>query len=523
MSRQTEEQAAREAKLQRFLNAGIDPYPAKFERTHTLSELAVDFDALSDKKTTIFTAGRLRAFRGHGGLAFATLEDGGGKFQIALHRDVLGEKDFDFWISNLDVGDFIGIEGNLFLTKRGEKTIDVKKIVLLSKALLPLPEKWHGLTDTEVRYRKRYLDLISNPEVRDIFIKRSLIVKTIRNFLDDLGFMEVETPILQPLAGGAAAKPFTTHHNALNFDMYLRVAPELYLKRLIVGGFEKVYEIARCFRNEGIDHAHNPEFTQVEFYWAYADYEDLMKVAEELIVAILEKINGGSTKIAYEGSELDFTPPFARVSFKDIVKDKTGIDIDAANTEEKLRAEIKKRGLRVDIGNTFGFGETVEALYKEYCRSALVQPTFLTDYPVAMIPLAKRRKDDPSKVATFQLVAKGVELCKAYNELNDPIDQRTRFKEQDTLRAKGAEEAQGMDDDFIEALSYGMPPTAGFGMGIDRLAIFLTGVHSIKETIFFPTLKPEIQDSLAIQDSAKIKIIETKDETGKDLKKKKKR
>jgi lysyl-tRNA synthetase class 2 len=347
------------------------------------------------------------------------------------------------------------------------------------------------LTDTEVRYRKRYLDLIANPEVRDIFKKRSLIVKTIRNFLDAEGFMEVDTPILQPIAGGAAAKPFVTHHNALDIDLFLRIAPELYLKRLVVGGFEKVFEVARCFRNEGIDHSHNPEFTQVEFYWAYANYEDLIKLTERMIAAILEKTNDGSLKLMHEGVELDFTAPFARVSFKDIVKAKTGIDIDEVNTEEKLRAEIKKQNLRVDIGNTFGFGETVEALYKEFCRPSIIQPTFVTDYPVAMIPLAKRKDNDPSKVATFQLVAKGVELNKAYNELNDPTDQAERFREQDNLRNQGAEEAQQTDDDFIEALSVGMPPTAGFGMGIDRLSVFLTGVHSVKETILFPTLRPE--------------------------------
>lgn len=491
MSRQSEEEASRRVKLQKFSEAGVDPYPAKFDRTHMASALVAEFAELEKTKASVKIAGRLRAFRGHGGLTFATLEDASGQIQIALHRDIVGEKDYDLFVGNLDVGDFVGVEGNMFATKRGEKSVDVHKLTLLTKTLLPLPEKWHGLTDTEVRYRKRYLDLISNPEVRDIFKKRSLIVKTIRGFLDAEGFMEVETPILQPLAGGAAARPFTTHHNALDIDLFLRIAPELYLKRLVVGGFEKVYEVARCFRNEGIDHSHNPEFTQVEFYWAYADYEDLMKLSERLVTALLEKTNGGSTKLVYEGVELDFTAPFARISFKDIVKDKTGIDIDVVNTEEKLRAEIKDKGLRVDIGNTFGFGETVEALYKEYCRPSLVQPTFLTDYPVAMIPLAKRRHDDPSKVATFQLVAKGVELCKAYNELNDPTDQAERFREQDKLREKGAEEAQKTDDDFIEALSVGMPPTAGFGMGIDRLCLFLTGVHSLKEAILFPTLRPE--------------------------------
>lgn len=491
MSRQLEEEVARKVKLQKIMDAGIDPYPAKFERTHTLAGLGAEFEALEKDKTVIRSAGRIKAFRGHGGLTFASLEDGSGALQIALHKDVVGADDYDFWVSALDLGDFIGVEGTMFATKRGERSIDVKKITMLSKALLPLPEKWHGLTDTEVRYRKRYLDLISNPEVRDIFKKRSIIVKTIRSFLDDAGFMEVETPILQPLAGGAAARPFVTHHNALDIDLYLRIAPELYLKRLVVGGFEKVYEVARCFRNEGIDHSHNPEFTQVEFYWAYADYEDLMKLTEQMIAGILGKVNDGSLKLMHEGTELDFTAPFARVSFRDIVLEKTGIDINIVNTEEKLFAEIKKKALRVDVGNVFGFGEMAEALYKEYCRNEIVQPTFLTDYPVAMIPLAKRRKDDSSKVATFQLVAKGMELCKAYNELNDSVDQAERFREQEALGAKGAEEAQKTDEDFLEALSIGMPPTAGFGMGIDRLTVFLTGVHSVKETILFPTLRPE--------------------------------
>jgi lysyl-tRNA synthetase, class II len=491
MSRQSEEEVARKVKLQKIVDAGINPYPSTSERSHVLRQVAADFEDLEKNKTAIKAVGRVRAFRGHGGLTFATIEDASGQMQIAIHKDVLGEKQYDFWIAGLDIGDFIGVEGKVFFTKRGEKTIDVHKLTLLSKSMLPLPEKWHGLTDTEVRYRKRYLDLISNPEVRDIFKKRSLIVKTIRDFLDAEGFMEVDTPILQPQAGGAAAKPFVTHHNALNTDLYLRVAPELYLKRLIVGGFEKVFEIARCFRNEGIDHAHNPEFTQVEFYWAYADYDELMQLTERIIAAILAKTNDGSLKLMHEGTALDFTAPFARVSFKDIVKEKTGIDIDKTNTEEKLRAEIKKKGLRVDIGNTFGFGETVEALYKEFCRPLIIQPTFVMDYPVAMIPLAKRKDGDPSKVATFQLVAKGMEINKAYNELNDPTDQAERFREQDKLRAKGAEEAQQTDNDFIEALSIGMPPTAGFGMGIERLCVLLTGVHSVKETILFPTLRPE--------------------------------
>ncbi len=496
MSRQLEEEAARKAKLQKLLEAGIDPYPAKYEHTHGLNEIDADFEALEQKKAAVRVAGRIRAFRGHGGLTFATLEDASGQMQIAMHKDVMGERDYELWTTVLDLGDFVGIEGKVFSTKRGEKTVDVHNMTMLSKSLLPLPEKWHGLTDVEVRYRKRHLDLIANPEVRDIFKKRSLIVKTIRDFLDADGFMEVETPVLQPIAGGASAKPFVTHHNALNVDLYLRIAPELYLKRLIVGGFEKVYEIARCFRNEGIDHSHNPEFTQVEFYWAYADYEDLMAMTERLLIKVVGAVNHGSLKLEHEGTVLDFAAPFARVSFCDLIKERTKIDINKANTEEKLRVEIKKRGLHVSLENVFGFGDTVEALYKEYCRSTIVRPTFLTDYPAEMIPLAKRRKDDSTKIASFQLIVKGMEICKAYNELNDPIDQAERFAEQDKLRAHGASEAQTTDHDFVEAISYGMPPTAGFGMGIDRLAVLLTGTHSVKETILFPTLKPELRDKI---------------------------
>jgi len=508
MSRQQEEEAARKAKLQKVLDAGVDPYPAKFDRSHTLAQAALEFIELEKKKTVMLLAGRVRAFRGHGGLTFATLEDQSGRFQIALHRDVLGEKEYDLWTSVLDVGDFIGVSGKLFTTKRGEKTLDVAKLTLLSKSLLPLPEKWHGLTDVEVRYRKRELDLVSNPEVREIFKKRSMIVKTIREFLDGEGFMEVDTPVLQPIAGGAAAKPFVTHHNALDTDLYLRIAPELYLKRLIVGGFEKVYEIARCFRNEGIDHAHNPEFTQVEFYWAYADYEDLMKLTEHLLTKIVERVNGGSLTLVHEGVTLDFSAPFARITLKELIREKTGIDIDTHNTEEKLRDKVKKAGFHVDLKNAYGYGEVVEAIYKDLCRATLIQPTFLTDYPAEMIPLAKRRKDDPTKIATFQLVAKGMELCKAYNELNDSVDQRERFKEQEKLRARGAEEAQPTDEDFLQAVEYGMPPTAGFGMGIDRLTVFLTGVHSIKETILFPTLRPEsapIKTKAAVSEKPKVK------------------
>jgi len=489
MSRQLEEEAARKAKLARFVEEGIDPFPDGFDRTHTLGALAPLSQAIMKTQASVRVAGRIRSFRTHGGLTFATLEDASGRMQVAFRRDALGDDRYRFWTTTLDVGDFLGVAGTLFTTKRGEMTVDVARPTLLAKALLPLPEKWHGLTDVEVRYRKRYLDLIANPEVRAVFLKRSRIVREIRAFLDAEGFLEVETPVLQPISGGAAAKPFVTRSNALDQDLFLRIAPELYLKRLIVGGFEKVYEMARCFRNEGIDHAHNPEFTQVEFYWAYADYEALMALTERMLGALLVAVNGGSLTLVHEGTKLDFTPPIRRITFRDLLKDRTGIDINLADTEAKLRTEIRDRNLHVDLAEAKGYAETVEALYKARCRESIVEPTFLIDYPAAMIPLAKRRKDDPSKIATFQLIAKGMELCKAYNELNDPVDQARRFDEQDELRSRGAAEAQETDADFIEALSYGMPPTAGFGMGIDRLTVLLTGVHSIKETILFPTLR----------------------------------
>ncbi|MFH0928125.1 MAG: lysine--tRNA ligase, partial [bacterium] len=362
---------------------------------------------------------------------------------------------------------------------------------VLTKALLPLPEKWHGLSDVEIRYRKRYLDLIANPEVKAIFRKRSLILTTIRNFFDEEGFMEVETPILQPLAGGASAKPFITHHNALDIDLYLRIAPELYLKRLIVGGFEKVYEIARCFRNEGISFQHNPEFTQVEFYWAYATYEDLMQLTEKLIMRLVSKLTDGQNVIERDGVKIHFQTPFPRLKFFDLFKDKTGVDLELAENEADLRKALKERGVAVPIDGVLGYAEIIDEVYKVLIRPNIIQPAFVIDYPTALIPLAKRKDADPNKIASTQLIVQGMEITKAYNELNDPLDQETRFQEEESKKGKGVEEAQATDADFIEALKHGLPPTAGFGMGIDRLASLLIGTHSIKEVILFPTLRPE--------------------------------
>ncbi len=486
-----EEEAVRREKLERLRKEGVDPYPSASHRSASCREAIEQFDAWSAGKKTITVAGRLKAVRTHGGAAFADLVDETEKLQLHLKSDGVGQASFERFAALVDHADFIEAEGTLFLTKRGEKTLEVKSWRLLSKALLPLPEKWHGLSDVEVRYRKRYLDLIANEETRRIFRTRSLIVRSIREFLDGRGFMEVETPILQTVAGGASARPFVTHHNALDIDLYLRVAPELYLKRLIVGGFEKVYEIARCFRNEGISFQHNPEFTQVEFYWAYATYEDLMKLTEDLVSGLVAKMTGGSMKIERDSVSLDFMPPYPRRKFYDLVKEGTGIDLEDASDESKLRKAIEKKKLSLDLKNIVGYGELVDALYKEYVRPKIVHPTFVVDYPAEMIPLAKRKEDDPRKIATTQLLVQGIELTKAYNELNDPLDQEARFKEEERRKGKGAEEAMATDVDFVEALKHGMPPTAGFGMGIDRLTALLTGSHSVKEVILFPTMRPE--------------------------------
>lgn len=489
MSRLTEEEAIRQSKLHKLEEAGINPYPSQVTRTHTVHDVLYSFDELMKKQETVIIAGRLRMKRAHGGLSFAHVEDGTEKMQIALRKNNLGAK-YQIWQELIDIGDFVEIEGKVFLTKTNEKTLEVKHFRILAKSLLPLPEKWHGLEDIETRYRKRYLDLISNPGIKTIFLKRAKIIKFIRDFLDQQGFLEVETPILQAVAGGAAAKPFITHHQALNADLYLRIAPELYLKRLVVGGLEKVYEIARCFRNEGIDFQHNPEFTQVEFYWAYADYEDLMKLVEEMITKMLLEING-SLELKYKDTKLDFSLPWPRLRFRDVVLKETGIDIDKANTEKSLLEAIKKNKLQLDSSKLYGYGDLAEALYKTYVRPKIIQPTLLLDYPAAMIPLAKRKDDDKTKIATVQLIVNGMEVFKAYNELNDPLDQEKRFAEQEQARTAGAEEIGMSDRDFVEALRHGMPPTVGFGMGIDRLTALLTGSHNLKEVILFPTLRPQ--------------------------------
>ncbi|MEI7741072.1 MAG: lysine--tRNA ligase [bacterium] len=487
-----EEQAVRLTKLERLREDGTDCFASTSKRSHMTREVLLNFEQLEADKTFVTVAGRIKTRRTHGAMTFLDLEDGSGQIQVALKMDHVGDASYTKFNELIDGADFIEVHGLCFVTKRGEKTIDCDEWKLLTKALLPLPEKWHGLTDTEVRYRKRYLDLIANKEVRDIFAKRSLIVKKIREVMDAHDFMEVETPILQTIAGGASARPFTTHHNTLDIDLYLRIAPELYLKRLIVGGFERVYEIARCFRNEGISFQHNPEFTQIEFYWAYASYEDLMKIMQELIHETVSAVTDGRMEVTRDEVVLNFGGTFPVRDFFALVKDRTSIDLDLENTEEKLRAAIISRKLPMKLDDVIGYGELVDSLYKEFVRPHIIQPTFVIDYPAQMKPLAKRKIAEPNKAAAIQLVVQGIEVINAYYyEQNDPIVQEQVFAEEQKTKERGAESAMSSDEDFIEALKHGMPPTAGFGMGIDRLCSLLLGTHSIKEVILFPTMRPE--------------------------------
>lgn len=472
-------------KLKAIESAGFLVYPGETKRSHTCSQAIEDFSKLSRSKKEIILAGRIISLREHGGLVFCNIEDGFGEIQVLFKKDRLGEKNYEFFLNNFDIGDFIEIRGTLFKTKKGEKTLETADYKILAKSLLPLPEKWHGLKDVEERYRKRCLDLIFNKEVKEKFKLRSKIIKEIREFLDKEGFLEVETPILQPIYGGAKAKPFKTHLNALDIDLYLRISPELYLKRLLVGGFERVYEIGKCFRNEGIDKAHNPDFTMLEFYQAYTDYKELMKFTEKMFSTLIKSLFG-SLKIKYEGKEINFKPPWLRIEFNQLIKKYTKINLD----EIHIRA-LKKEAKKLGIEPKGEKAEIADDIYKKVCRSKIWQPTFILHHPAGAFPLAKSLKKNPIKTANFQLVAAGIELINAFSELNDPTEQKKRFEEQEKIFKAGFEEAQRMDKDFIEALKYGMPPAAGFGMGIDRLTALLTDSHSLREVILFPTMRPK--------------------------------
>ena len=474
----------RQEKLAKLKSLGFDAYP---QPNLIDRNLAVAIPDLMDQDVVV--AGRLLLLRGHGKILFADLHDDSGKTQLFFQQKVLGDT---FSVTKLfDIGDLITATGKVIKTTSGEVTIDVTSFQILAKNLRPLPEKWHGLTDVEERYRQRYVDLITNPDSKKVFTVRTKILSTMRQFLDDNGFMEVETPILQPVYGGASAKPFVTHHNELGQDMYLRISDELYLKRLIVGGFEKVYEVSRDFRNEGVSRFHNPEFTQIEFYWAYVDYDELMKFTEKLVSHVIKTINGNFI-VEFQGKSLDFTPPFKRLTFRDAILEKTKIDIDEITTEAEFFNKIESSKLKVDTNGVIGLGALFDALYKEYVRPHLLGPVYITDYPAEMIALAKRKADNPKKIASFQLLADGAELLKAYNELNDPQDQYDRWMDEVSLAKKGAETAQQMDSDYIRALEYGMPPTAGWGMGIDRFTQFVTDSPTIKDVILFPSMREVI-------------------------------
>ena len=484
-----DEALVRKEKLQSFRDAGVDAYPAKSERTAMISVAHEAFDVWAEEQKTVTLCGRVMTTRVHGGLLFAHLRDASGKLQILLKLDDIGAELFETFRDRIDPADFVQVTGILFTTQRGEKTLAVSAWKVLTKALLPLPDKFHGLSDQEIRYRYRELDLVSNPESLERFRKRSQIVREFRAALDAEGFDEVETPMLQPIAGGATARPFVTHHNALDLDLYLRIAPELYLKRLVVGGFEKVYEIGRQFRNEGIDWSHNPEFTSIEFYWAYQNYEGLMDFTERLLTRVLRAVNNDLVVIRFREQDIDFSPSWPRVRFADAIKAACGIDIVGMPQDQLI---VKMKELNIDTGDkTWNLGKLYDELYKEVVRKKQMQPMFITDYPIEMEPLAKKCDYDPRFVQRFQLIAGGLELLKAYSELNDPIDQLARFNLQQEMREAGDDEAQSIDMTFVRSLEHGMPPTAGWGMGIDRFTMMVTDAPSVKEVILFPTLRPE--------------------------------
>ena len=476
----------RREKLDKLRAEGKDPFQiTKFNRTHTTKQIIDNYDELEGKDVTI--AGRLMAKRIMGKASFCHIQDGEGKIQSYVSINDLGEESYKQFKED-DIGDIIGITGFVFKTRTGEISIHAKEVTLLTKSLKPLPEKFHGLKDTDLRYRQRYVDLIVNPEVKDTFIKRSMIIKELRNILDEKGYLEVETPILNNLITGDSARPFETHHNTLDIDMYLRIAPELNLKRLIVGGFDKVYEVCKNFRNEGMDIKHNPEFTNVELYAAYEDYNDMMDITEEIITRLCMKVNG-TLQINYQGLDLDLSTPWKRISMIDAIKEVTGIDFNEVKTDEEARRLADEKGVELEEGKTTR-GHIINEFFETFVEETLIQPTFIMDYPVEVSPLTKRKKDNPSLTERFEVFIGGREYGNAYSELNDPIDQYERLKKQAEARANGDEEAGMMDEDFVNALEIGLPPTGGLGIGLDRLIMLLTNSASIRDILLFPTMKP---------------------------------
>ena len=481
-----EQMQVRIDKMHKIEEHGWKPFGYRFLYTHRAADIAAQFDELSEKETEVKMAGRIMAIRGHGKTCFMDMQDKTGRIQVYVRKDVIGEENYAL-IKLMDIGDTVGITGTAFRTHMGELSIKANSVEMLSKSLRPLPEKWHGLKDVETRYRQRYVDLIVNPEVRDTFVKRSQIIRSVREVLESHDFLEVETPILNTIAGGAAARPFISYHNALDMQVYMRIAPELYLKRLIVGGMDRVYEMGRVFRNEGIDNRHNPEFTSVEIYQAFADYRDMMDLTEEVVVKTAEKVLG-TTTINYEGTTIELASPWKRMSMIEAVKEYSGKDFTNVTDLEEARAIAKE--LNVAVEPSFGIGKIINACFEEYVEDKLIQPTFITGHPKEISPLAKSNPENPEITDRFEAYIYGRELCNGFTELNDPIDQKERFLKQVEERANGDEEANMMDEDFVNALEYGLPPTGGLGIGIDRLVMFLTNSSTIRDVLFFPTMKP---------------------------------
>lgn len=484
----------RRDKLAQYEDKGVYPFGQRFvvrEHTQEVKDDFINFDG-----QPVVMAGRLMTMRSHGKTAFANIRDKAGDIQIYFRKDVMGEEAYEF-VKLLDIGDIIGIEGHVFRTHKGEITVKVNTLTLLSKSLRPLPEKWHGLTNTELRYRQRYVDLIVNPEVRDTFVKRSKIVAKIRQYMMAHDFMEVETPMMHAIPGGAAARPFITHHNALDIDIYMRIAPELYLKRLIVGGMERVFEMNRCFRNEGIDNRHNPEFTTIESYQAYGDVEDAIRLTENIVSYCAQEVLG-TQEITYQGTEINLTPPWNRITMAEGVKKYTGEDFDAVTSIEEARAIADR--LNVEYTDNDGIGKILNLCFEDYVEANLIQPTIVYGHPKEISPLAKANRENPLATERFEAFIYGRELANGFSELNDPIDQKQRFLDQLKEREHGDDEAHRMDEDFVTALEYGLPPTSGLGIGIDRLVMFLTDSASIRDVLLFPLMKPEGQAKPATND-----------------------
>ena len=491
----TEVLRVRREKLAKLQEMGRDPFvQSRYDRTNYSMDIKNNFEEMEGKVVKI--AGRIMSKRLQGKAGFIDIQDQEGRIQCYVRKDRIGEEEYDLF-KTYDIGDIIGLEGEVFKTKKEEISVKANAVVLLSKSLQVLPEKYHGLKDQDIRYRQRYVDLIVNPEVKDAFLTRTKALKALRSFLDERGFLEVETPILNTIAGGANARPFVTHHNTLDIPMYLRIANELYLKRLIVGGFDKVYEMGRMFRNEGMSIKHNPEYTAMELYQAYADYEDMMKITEELISHMAE-VATGSTVVNYQGTEIDFKPPWRRMTMIECVKEYTGVDFDTIETDEEALAIAREKGIEITPG--MRRGEVINAFFEEFGEDKLIQPTFITHHPVEVSPLAKRNAEDPRKTDRFEAFANKWELANAFPEFNDPIDQKGRFMDQLRKKELGDDEACDMDEDFINALEVGLPPTGGLGIGIDRVMMLLTNSASIRDVILFPTMKPIDQHKNQIEE-----------------------